>query len=745
MIFGNRNAKAVVRGSMPATQLDRLLASIQNRVNANGTSLVSKEVARAAIALESLDAAMRNELETAEQSLSQALESFALDLGRVDTKTGQKVSQYQTSQIQAAVVAGVLAGDINSFLAAPLSGERVAMEGVTYINQGDLGTADVFGERMKVALEAYDERENKNAVTYSVAYNMQAARQDSFGEMFFPTIVVPPDQVGFAVSIRLITVYDEQRRQISGDYKDFGKRNIIEAVIDPTILRNDTTKIVPIYRDESKHHFVSEKLITPRNVFIGPEEVTTSPLKMGATFSLLGISQTEALLETGLLDSTDAIDTAVNLVNLYLRVPGADPLDDDQAELIRFSTDRLPLATFTYAVQGNTRMMNLQFSSDSVLLNAKTAKLDDGTPSTLLNSIIAGEYSVRLRVKVSGGINLELAETNLYSAKVQVGRITTKDGVVLARDDAQAAPIIALLERCELDGFDISAQRSNMNRRERGQLLDTTFYSQVYTIPLRSPITVPRPLTVGDANDASDLASLITATHIRTSNAAVDELLRVNAVLADYVDSKDTIGNAPEIMGVAHWLVKAFHEHDDLDVATQIDSIKSHERAQDIQAVLVNKLRDMAFRMYRDSGYKAAADALAGGVAPMPVVIIGTDPVLARYLQVTGDLRTLGGGLECKIESTLNQRMAGKIIMSFGVFTEGQDGVPNPMHFGNMGWKPELTLVLPLHRNGANSKELTVQPSFLHITHLPVMASLSVTGIPDIAASKVAINTHEVP
>ena len=88
--------------------------------------------------------------------------------------------------------------------------------------------------------------------------------------------------------------------------------------------------------------------------------------------------------------------------------------------------------------------------------------------------------------------------------------------------------------------------------------------------------------------------------------------------------------------------------------------------------------------------------------------------------------------------------MAGKIIMSFGVFDSGMDGVPNPMHFGNMAWKPELTLVLPLHRNGANSKELTVQPSFLHITNLPIMSSLVVNGISDVAASKVPVNFHSV-
>jgi hypothetical protein len=66
------------------------------------------------------------------------------------------------------------------------------------------------------------------------------------------------------------------------------------------------------------------------------------------------------------------------------------------------------------------------------------------------------------------------------------------------------------------------------------------------------------------------------------------------------------------------------------------------------------------------------------------------------------------------------------------------------MHFGNMAWKPELTLVLPLHRNGANSKELTVQPSFLHVTNLPIMASIVVKGISDVVAAKVPVSMHTV-
>lgn len=735
MIFGNKGTNAAGRApQMAPTILDHLLTGIQSRVNQGGSRLAEQNVARAAISMESIDSAMQNELTTTANNLSVALEGIAHAL--------PGAPKYQKSQYDAAVAAGIMASDIQAFIHAPtVMANQVSTESMKFVNLNNLGTPDVFSSRMKVALEAYDEKENKNAVTYSVAYNMQAARQDAFGEMFFPTVVVTPDQVGFAISIRLISVYDEQRRAISGDYDNFGKRNIIEAVIDPTILRNDQTKIVPIFRNESKKYFVDEALLAPRDVLVGKESVSTSALKMGATFSLLGISQTEALLETGLLDSTDSIDTAISLTKLFVKLPGATA---DKDELFEFSTDRLPLATFTYAVQGNYRMMNLAFSTESLLVNSKL-KQADGAVSLLLAAITTGEYSVRLGIKVSGSVNLELAETNLFAGGIVVQRVTDKDGVVLDLTTGQGKVIADLFANASAVGYDLSAQRTNLNRRERGQLLDTTFYSQVYTIPLRSPITIPRPLTMGDANDASDLAALITATHIRTSNAAVDELLRVQAVLADYVDTSDTIGNSPEIMGVAHYLLKAFYEHDDLDVSTVIDSIKSHERAADTQAVLVNKIRDMAFRMYRDSGYKAAADALAGGVAPIPTVILGTDPVIARYLQISGDLRTLGGGLDLRIESTLNQKMAGKIIMSFGVFSEGQDGVPNPMHFGNMGWKPELTLVLPLHRNGANSKELTVQPSFLHITHLPIMASLNVSGIPDVMSEKIAVNMHSVP
>lgn len=709
------------KAQQPATRLSGVVAGFQKQLNGRGTGFASQQVAGAALSMEAIDSGLAIELESSVKDLGLTLESIA-------SEHGLKLTQ---AQRDAAVATGIVAGDIAGFLRTPVAREVVATEGMTVVapTVAD-GTA-----RLQQALEAYDEKENKNAVVYSVAYNMQAARQDEFGEAFFPTVVVTPDQVGFSVSIRLIQVMNEVRRQISGKLDQFHKRNIIHAVIDPTILKNDQTKLVPVYRDESKDNFVASSLVAPVDIDFEGETITTSALAMGKKFSLLAVSQHEALLETGLLDSTDSIDTAIALKALYIKVGSGQDVG-----VLKFSTERLPTSVFNGAVQGNYRQMTLNFSTDSLLVSKDTKTVAGAAPAALA-ALISGEYFVRLDVSVSGSVNLELGDTSLYASNVTVVRVTDKDGVDMAMDSGVGKTIADLFADAAAIGYDLSAQRTNLNRRQRGQLLDTTFYQQLYTVPLRSPITIPRPLTVGDANDSSDLAALITATHIRTSNAAVDELLAAAQLLKETTHSSDSLATVPNILGVTRFLVQLFYEEKVIDVANEVDSLKSSDRAADISALIINQLRDTAYRMYRDSGYKAAADALAGGVSQAPTVIIGTDPYIARYLMVSGDFRTLGNDFQVKVVSTLNKRMTGKIVIAFGDFTTGTEGVPNPMHFGNMAWKPELTLVLPLHRNGANSKELTVQPSFLHVVNTPIMAVFSVTGINEVAAAKVPVLT----
>ena len=697
-------------------QLVELLRSHQN-----GSGVNAGQAAKAAMSLESLSQSEVSSLKIATEELSTSMESIASQLD---------IKGLTAAQRDAAVTAGVLAGDVQGFFAKPIDQLKISTESMAVISAMP---EDGLSAR-SLAVEAYDERENRNAAVYSIAYNMQAARQDEFGETLFPTIVVTPDNVGFIITVRLMMVYNELTRNVSGALDQYNKKNIIRAIADPTILKNESTRIIPVNRAQSVANFVAPADVGVYNLSLEGEVIPTAPLKVGKKMSLLGLSQTDALLANGTMDVTDSIDPAISLQAVYVKV-GAD--------VVKFITQDLPLSQFTYSPQNNYRVVVLNFDTTSALLGALSKQVD-GAALVDLAAIVTQNWSVRIGLNLSGNVNIETAETVVYGNGVYVASISDATGQQVDITGGAGKTLADLVASGAVIGYDLKAYRTNVNRRQRGQLVDTTFFNQAYNVAIRSPISAIHPVTADGQSDASDLASLITATRIRTSNASVTALLDAATMLAGYVDSRDVTGVGPDVLGVGRFYVRPTYVYEAVDMEDIVDSIQSHQRAADIQAALVSKIRDHVYNMYRDSEYKAAADALAGGLAPVPTVVIATDPVIARYLNVMGDLRTLGGEFDVRVVSTLDRRVAGKIFMTFGVFDESRNTTPNPLNFGNMAWTPELTVTLPISRNGQISKETAVQPRFLHVVHLPVLAVLEVSNIPSVT-NKVTLNMHSIP
>ena len=192
----------------------KLVTAINSEVNQRGATMVPQVLATRVISMESMAQTEINELTSQIRGLGTALEQAASD-------AGLKLSH---SQLMAGQAAAVITGDIKTALHSPVERPMPAMEGFQFISAAGTGAMS----RSKKALEAYDEKENRTMTAYSIAYNLQAARQDEFGEAFFPTVTVTPDQFGFTVSIQLLQVMDEVRRSISGEAsKNFGKRNIL--------------------------------------------------------------------------------------------------------------------------------------------------------------------------------------------------------------------------------------------------------------------------------------------------------------------------------------------------------------------------------------------------------------------------------------------------------------------------------------------------------------------------------------
>ena len=716
------------------TDTGKLLAGLGQHVTSSaGNRTLSKVI----VAKESMDVNTKHELNTTFENMLDKLTVVAkesmntMDLVRngEGSLVRSRVSPTK-AQIRAGAIAGLGAADYKAFMAGKPTDQIVtATESMTIVPVA----GNLTGVSQRVyGLEAYDERENKNAALFSIAYNMQAARQNEFGETLFPTITVSPDEVGIGINVSLKLVYDYVERNINGDVQDFKKHNIIRAIADHTILKKLQTTIFPSYiQGTNDDKFVDHTLIAPSTISIEGESRITAPLRIGKKVDIVALSQSTTYLNRGVLDMTDTLDPTISIKNLYIQVGN---------DILKVRVNNLPGSNFTYVVQGNYRNMALNFDTNSITLNKNTLQ-HDGTALETLKSILDNDLIVRVNVVASGNANIEFGSLEVFGNKIEVSIVRNSDGVELDRAAAPAAGVYALFEEATFLGYDVDAHVTNVNRRLRGQLIDTNFRSQYYNIPLGSPITAIHPLNSEIDTDASDVDSLVTYTHARTSNDAVTALLNAQQDLKEYVDIRDNVGDAPDVLGIGRYYVLPYYSENTIDLTDTLASISSSGRAEDIQMSIINYIRDETYRMHLASLYKAADEMLSGGVAAPPEVIIATDPYIAGWLMVSGDLRTLGNGFNYRIVDTVDYRMRGKIFITFGKFDSDRNTRPHPLNFGNMLWSPELVLQTPISRNNTINKETVVQPKYRHIVNNPCMAVITVLGIEQVIG-KAPINVR---
>ena len=698
----------------------KVLSAVRNTLNdvKGTTSLI--EVSRS-LGMESMTEGQVGQLNTALETMTSRTANMVAGLGI------EGISVQQQSSMVAAAIA---AADLKSFAARGLSMEAIeSAKGVV----GNAVMSDAFANRLP-AMEAYDESNNRDSVVYTVAYNFLAAKQNDFGETFYPTHVVSNDNVGVTVSLRLIQVYDDIKRNVNGALARFNRKNIVKALIDSTILKNEMTRVVPVVRPASLANFVDPALVPAAAVVLEGESINTAPLKVGVEMDIIGLSQTDTLLAAGVMDRTDGLDRSINLQNVYIKV-GTDVLS--------YNVSNLATSNFLAQPQENYKRHALNFNSHSLVVN-KSKKRADNTALVELADVVTEDLILQLKINMTGTVNIEEGGLVVYGNSIKIEKAFDAAGVELALTHAKVAPLVAKFATAVIFGYTLKAYRNNLNKRQRGQLLDTTYQNQTWTLPLRSPVSVIRPPNADSQTDSGDLASLVAATFARTSNEAVTTLLETAALLKEFVDSRVPTSLAPDLFGVARELVEPTYIGETLDVNAVINSVSSHEKAADIQAVLAQKIRDIGSRLYRDSGFQAVIETKVAGVEGEPTILVGTDPMTARYLMVDGDTRLTGPTFNYKVVTTPDERMQGKLVIALG-YPDQSEGTLNPIHFGYMLWSPEATIVIPQARGDQISKELTVMPRFRHITNVPVMGMVEVKNIPDVVSKKIAIDFHNIP
>lgn len=583
-----------------------------------------------------------------------------------------------------------------------------------------------------LSMESYDETAVTTTKIFSQAYALSKGGQEPALEMFFPTVLVSPDESGYGVSIPLIQIHEDAKHKLDGKQTDFKFRHIVHAFVHEELLRDDTTKIIPVWRDVYKHWFVDAAVFTPQDKEQGDELVKTAPLAIGQEANLVKVCQNAAFLETGTADITDTLDPGLHLENLYLRIGN---------ETIRLPVRNLDGSNWYASPQDLQRVEVLAFNSKVVQLRGKIETVT-GAESTELADLATNGIALRLGLHVTGRVELDTGaivvnstDPKVDSATVNAERVSLENPVV--------APLVAKLKDAKIVGYDIHGFLANANRRQRGQLINTRYYTQLYPVKKRSPVSAIRSQMVdGSTSEATDITNLLATCSIRMTNSAIDKLLEADSLLHAYVDNEESLVNAPRVLGIAHHVVGSFYEREVIDVEAELMTRNSTDKTRDMQAVLVNRLRDGVVRAHAQTAYSAATRVIFGNAEEKPLVMVLTDPIIGNYLMLHGDLRTLGAGFDLRVGTTLNLRIRGKMFATFGLKQALNSGQPNPMHFGSAGFRPELVVQLPTYFNGANSNQITVYPNYEHNVNLPILLRYDVINIPESVVKRTPLNVY---
>lgn len=602
---------------------------------------------------------------------------------------------------------------------------------------------DIEGTVM--SLESYDNSNVSAMLPFSIIYNTLAARQGPLAEAFFPTQVLTPDVSNVAVSITRSVLMNDFRHNDSGRPVDLERINLADAALDASILSRNATKMVPVYLDTVNNELFHPDF-TPAEAISDGMEVETAPLRVDTDLDFIGVCQAGMAHVTGKSDWSDSIANPVYLQTAWFEVTAKD---GTTKSLIGIKLGSQARALFSKKTQGQEMEMGLQFSNDQLVLSGDT--LDkDGQPAAALAFLRAPANAGRFlqfAADLNGTIFLNTGNLNVGGAKGRLKRLMLNQNGVInpITDETQFKAMADEIKSIEFVAFDLDANRSNLNRAQRGDLTDTYEEREMYSVGLSTPITAIIPTT--DTRTTSDLLGPITATRLRNDNNAITKLYSYSAQLEEARISYDKhLPRNNQVEGIARWVMTPFYERIDVSVLDMLNNLRTADKQTDVQMTIVNLLREVIYRGYRDSNYETALRMQTGVEGEKPKVLIGTDTVLANHLIIQGDNRLAGLNFESEIFTSVDRRLGEFGTDVHDIFVTLTRGIPlDPMSFGTFLWMPELATTLQISREGGRtSNEVMVQPRCRHIVQLPWLVHITVRDLAVALVQKSSIDFQPV-
>lgn len=215
-------------------------------------------------------------------------------------------------------------------------------------------------------------------------------------------------------------------------------------------MRNDNrVRFVPVVADHSADMFVDSALVPRQTLMVQGELVTTGPLVTGKSVSLLGISLTAHLLESGVMDMTDIVDPTISLENIYVKI---------NEHVLRLGAFDFPSPMFTMDTSTGTRHATLN-TSICIQLNKDTKDIN-GVSLVDLTEPATDNLNVKLAMLIAGSVNVETGVAIVRGCNVTAPTQNATDGL-LGSVSPPVEALVDLVASATVIGYDLCAYRTN--------------------------------------------------------------------------------------------------------------------------------------------------------------------------------------------------------------------------------------------------------------------------------------------
>lgn len=685
------------------------VADIQTVIARAGTLIDRSEVTSSLISLESLSSEKFNETVSISKEIEQQLMATPY-FGKMLSKMPTEMREVA---IEAAVVTMMCKGD-------PAAYHQSAREPVADVNVKLVNPNNGYNAyRNDYTLEGFEPHSPNQFLAQSVYVNAMVAVQGGYEEAFFPIQIIPATTNGVDVAVSVPKVYQAGSRDTAGSKYNISKTNIIKALVDSSVLENDTTKIVPrATNDTTPATLVQSGAGQWANtaVVIGGETVNTRAILTNTPdVDIIGLSNTTVI---GTQDETDVLDPTVNVGKLFTALS----LNDGSiTRVARFGFDvsSQPGSLLQAAAQDSKHAYLTTFTASVVLAPGYSEAgyfASVGAKETFesdVEGILSGGSlsKIIIRAQVTARANIEYGNMDVSVANITI-EYYDLDGVQVAMPGGWTVS-------ATIPGFYPAARKTNSNFRTRGTIIDsTTVVNYRFPVPLQSPFISQQ--AVG-AQVNTSVEGLAHAERIRNNNNAVKALLGIEELLKA---GNGLPVNSPTL--ATELYINPTYVAKELDLDQVVVRMASKDSMDDLRGAFQIAIQTVVDQMLQDSNYLAALEFTTGNNNDYEVIVV-TDSRIYPWIMESGDSRTLGSNRKFKITQSLNESIKDKIYISLRRST--RDGQISPMDFGCFLYTPALTHTVQVSRNNRINTEIHTIPRNAYYVTLPILGRVDVLNM----------------